>query len=379
MADDSVPLPYPNLKVPQWQYQLSIPALKEKATTSFWAAIEADEMAPYLKSKSIDSDKLAALETKNNEELEAFDKKLADAEENLGESEVSELLRNKAMYLCRIGDKTRAIPALETALAKTAGLGARIDLVLAMVRIGIFSSDHQLVISSIAQAADLIESGGDWDRRNRLKVYRGLHHLSIREFKEAADLFIDSLSTFTATELMEYEDFVALTVLAAGVGCDRKGIKTKILASSEVTGVLSSIPDLSKMTDSLYKSNYSQFFLSLAEVEQQYLIPNPILAPHARYYVREMRVKAYAQILESYRSLTMERMCRSFGVSETFMDRDLSKFIASGRLSCSIDKVNGVITTTHQSSQNKNTLYEQIVKQGDILLSDIQKLHRVVG
>lgn len=59
-------------------------------------------------------------------------------------------------------------------------------------------------------------------------MYRALHHLSIRDFKEAADLLIDSLSTFTATELMEYEDFVALTVLAAGVGCDRKAIKAKV-------------------------------------------------------------------------------------------------------------------------------------------------------
>jgi 26S proteasome regulatory subunit N7 len=52
--------------------------------------------------------------------------------------------------------------------------------------------------------------------------------LSIRKFKEAADLLIDSLSTFTAGELMEYEEFVELTVLAAGIGCDRKAIKTKV-------------------------------------------------------------------------------------------------------------------------------------------------------
>lgn len=123
------------------------------------------------------------------------------------------------------------------------------------------------------------------------------------------------------------------------------------------------------MTESLNKSNYSQFFLSLAEVEQQYLIPNPILAPHARYYVREMRIKAYGQLLESYRSLTLERMCRSFGVSESFMDRDLSKFIANGRLVCTIDKVSGVITTNKLASQNKTNVYEQVVKQGDILLS----------
>lgn len=62
-------------------------------------------------------------------------------------------------------------------------------------------------------------------------MYRAVHALSIRDFKEAADLLIDALSTFTATELMEYEDFVGLTVLAAGVGCDRKGIKTKVRTS----------------------------------------------------------------------------------------------------------------------------------------------------
>ena len=152
------------------------------------------------------------------------------------------------------------------------------------------------------------------------------------------------------------------------------------------------------MTDSLYKSSYAQFFQALAEVEQKYLIPSPYLAPHARYYVREMRIKAYAQLLESYRSLTMERMCRSFGVSETFMDRDLSRFIATGRLSCTIDKVSGVITTNRFSTQNKSIVYEQVLKQSDVLLSgesnlscvssrhcalvdlaDISKLHRVVG
>lgn len=95
----------------------------------------------------------------------------------------------------------------------------------------------------------------------------------------------------------------------------------QILSSSEVTGVSASIPDLVELTDSLYKSSYAAFFVALAAVEQKYLVTNPILAPHARYYVREMRIKAYQQLLESYRSLTLERMSRSFGVSETFVDR----------------------------------------------------------
>ena len=136
-----------------------------------------------------------------------------------------------------------------------------------------------------------------------------------------------------------------------------------------MTGCISSMPHLASMTEALNKSNYTQFFLALAEVEKTYLAPNPWLAPHARYYVREMRIKAYAQLLESYRSLTIERMARSFGVSEGYIDRDLSRFIANGRLSCTIDKVSGVITTNKLASQNKTAIYEQVVKQGDMLLS----------
>ena len=41
----------------------------------------------------------------------------------------------------------------------------------------------------------LIGEGGDWDRRNRLKVYTGLHFLSIRQFKHGGELLLDALST----------------------------------------------------------------------------------------------------------------------------------------------------------------------------------------
>ena len=89
-----------------------------------------------------------------------------------------------------------------------------------------------------------------------------------------------------------------------------------------------------------------------------------------------MRVKAYSQLLERYSSLTLERMCRSFDVSESFIDQDLSKFIASGRLSCTIDKVSGVVATNKLASKNKGVVYEQVLKQGDILLSGESSRHR---
>ena len=64
-----------------------------------------------------------------------------------------------------------------------------------------------------------------------------------------------------------------------------------------------------------------------------------LLAPHRMHYVREMRVLAYSQLLESYRSVTLESMAKSFGVSIDFIDSEVSAFVAAGRLNCKIDKV----------------------------------------
>ena len=78
----------------------------------------------------------------------------------------------------------------------------------------------------------LIDEGGDWDRRNRLKVYNGLHLISIRQFKRGGELFSDALSTFTATELLPYNDFVALTVIANALALSRVDLKKKVCRSA---------------------------------------------------------------------------------------------------------------------------------------------------
>ena len=56
-------------------------------------------------------------------------------------------------------------------------------------------------------------------------------------------------------------------------------------------------------------------------LEQNYLLPSRLLSPHTRYYVREMRILAYGQLLESYRSVTLESLSSAFGVSVDFIDR----------------------------------------------------------
>lgn len=59
-----------------------------------------------------------------------------------------------------------------------------------------------------------------------------------------------------------------------------------------------------------------------------------------------------------------------------FLDGELSKFISSGRLNAKIDKVGGVIETSRPDK--KNAQYQDVIKKGDALLNQIQKLVRVI-
>ncbi|GAA5962389.1 hypothetical protein JCM21900_005103, partial [Sporobolomyces salmonicolor] len=272
VAADDAPLPIPNLALPQLAFVLAEPKAeqhREGAQEKLITGIENDEMAPYLEALTTalvfppQPELLSTLQQKNKDELARIDAKLDDAKTNLGETEVSDALRDKAAYLARIGEKDAAVKAHEEAFSKTAGKGTKIDLVLSIIRIGFFHSDHDLISTSIDRAQKLVDEGGDWDRRNRLKVYEGLYSLSIRNFNKGAELLLDAMPTFTATELIEYDEFVTLCVLAGVFALERKDIKNKIIDAPEVIAVIPNVPSLKDFYDSLYKCDYATFFRSL--------------------------------------------------------------------------------------------------------------------
>ncbi|KAL8427347.1 hypothetical protein Efla_006907 [Eimeria flavescens] len=70
-------------------------------------------------------------------------------------------------------------------------------------------------------------------------------------------------------------------------------------------------------------------------------------------------------------------MAAAFGVSPQFIEEEIAGFIASGKLGCRIDKVNGVVEASRPEERSR--LYLQAIKQGDVLLSRIQKLARVLA
>ncbi|KAL0650741.1 hypothetical protein Bca4012_093432 [Brassica carinata] len=204
----------------------------------------------------LDQSLLDPMRASNEEELKKLDEKIVDAEENLGESEVREAHLAKALYFIRISDKLKALEQLKLTEGKTVAVGQKMDLVFYTLQLAFFYMDFDLVSKSIDKAKKLFEEGGDWERKNRLKVYEGLYCMSTRNFKKAASLFLDSISTFTTYEIFPYETFIFYTVLTSIITLDRVSLKQKVVDAPEILTVLGKIPFLSEFLNSLYECQY---------------------------------------------------------------------------------------------------------------------------
>ncbi|CAM9571317.1 unnamed protein product [Ectocarpus sp. 12 AP-2014] len=324
----------------------------------------------------LDAALAAKMKEVNEAEKERISETLKAAEEGEGDMEVLDAQFEMAKMWASVGDKTAAYAAYETITEKAKiSTGKKIDAIMAKTRVALFHLDTPQVKAGLDAAKKMIDLGGDWDRRNRLKVYEALHLITSRDIKGAATLLLECVSTFTCTELCSYNDFILYTVVTNILTLPRTTLKKKIVDGPEVLAVINEIPNISALVNSLYDCRYRDFMMAVVELNGQ-LENDRYFATHSTYLVRELRILAYTQFLDAYKSVVLGTMAAAFGVGEPFLDKELSRFIAAGRLNAKIDKVGGVVETNRPDS--KNAQYQACIKQGDLLLNRVQKLGRVV-
>ncbi|AQZ14152.1 RPN7 (YPR108W) [Zygosaccharomyces parabailii] len=383
----------PSYEISEWAFVLSQPKIKadrEELVRKIVQAVERDEMAPYYKYLCqeylaegvlpFDAKLYETLRDKNEQHITELKERLSEAEENdEGELEQAQCWIKIGEYYAQIGDRPNAEQTLEKALQKAISTGAKIDVMMTITRLGFFYNDQRFVKEKLEQANLMIEKGGDWERRNRYKTYKGIHCLAVRNFKEAAKLLVDSLATFTSSELTSYEGISTYASVAGLFTLERTELRSKVIDSPELLSLVSTtsaLQSISSLTISLYTSDYASFFPYLLETYDNVLLPCKYLNAHADFFVREMRRKVYAQLLESYKTLSLTSMAEAFGVSVDFIDADLGKFIPNKQLNCVIDRANGIVETNRPES--KNAQYHLLIKQGDGLLTKMQKYSAAV-
>ncbi len=203
--------------------------------------------------------------TKNVEEIAAIDAKIEDAAKNAGDTEVIEGLFSKARYFVKIGNWSEAVNVYDDILGRPKTVtGKKIDANMEKARIYLFTLDQSKLKVAIDEAKRLNEVGGDWDRRNRLKVYEAHASLAAHDLKGAAQLLLDCVATFTCTELCTYKEFMFFTVVTNVIVLGRNDLRKKIVNDPHVLTEIRDLPNAKALVTGIYQCDYKGFFESVS-------------------------------------------------------------------------------------------------------------------
>jgi len=295
------------------------------------------------------------------------------AENEEGEVEVRDAKLKEAQIITYARDKDAAVKAWEAidGLSST----KRIDIQLTILRIALAYDDNELFRRVNSKCKDMVEKGGDWDRRNRMFVYQGVQFIRERNFKAASELFLKVAPSFTATEVIDFHHLILYTILTNILHKDRVSLKKEVVDSPEILGEIETMPSAKVMLHSLYECEYNKFFTSLVEI-MKVIKADRFLSIHDKFLLHEYRFFAYDQFLRPYRSVTLETMSQEFGLSVEFLENDLCGFITEGKLKCAIDSVDGVVAT--RQYRQRDVEFQKVIKRGDNLINRLEKLSRTL-
>jgi 26S proteasome regulatory subunit N7 len=310
------------------------------------------------------------------EKLAHFDAKIQENREKFGDVEVFEVQREKADFLGKSYDKDNFLHSLSQIDSKKLSTSQKIDLSMSKIRFGLSIQDFQLIKSEMTVAKTLNEKGGDWDHRNRLRIYEGLFEIMNGELSKACTLFVDSIATFTCTEIMPYSKFVWYTILLSMLSLDRPQLKKLIIDSPDIKSYIHDVPFAHSILHSFYDGQYRLFFQSLLSTIDLMKLDR-FWSKHTKMYMKKLKGNAYSQFLVSYKSVSLTSMATSFGISRDYLDEDLSEYITNGVIHAKIDAVNDMIETNRPDL--KDELYMKVLKNGDSLLNKIQGISRIVS
>lgn len=161
-----------------------------------------------------------------------------------------------------------------------------------------------------------------------------------RNFKSAANLFIDAIPTFNSPEVVSFNKLVFYTVLTSMISLERADLRKKVIFAKgfnwrlfipPMSWVLSRNSQMLRSSwtpsiNAIIKPSLKDSVRILLSSEPLVLIIDQIaedqyLNAHKKFYIREMRLVVYSQFLESYKTVTLENMAQAFGVSAEFIDK----------------------------------------------------------
>jgi 26S proteasome regulatory subunit N7 len=232
------------------------------------------------------------------EKIIAFDEKinLNEKDDNLEEVEPAFYILEKGKVYKEYKENENALKMFREVLEKTKSFNLKMDAVFEIMHLSVINKDMDTFKLYLDMCKKFLNEGGDWEKRNRMKVYEGIYCIFQRELKEAGKLFLEALMTFTTYELFDYKTFVFYTSVCNIISVDRNTLKNRIIDNSDVVACIKDIPDLEDFLTFYYSGQYAKFFETFIKIIDR-LKTDFYMSKHLEYFVKEMRIKAYSQYL----------------------------------------------------------------------------------
>ena len=240
--------------------------------------------------------------------IEEFEKKIAEIKEREGDVEVRDAVLDKAEWLKNEArDYPHAERIFREAYDMSGGASRKMEILFEIILMNLEKYDLDALKKDVATCKQLVEEGADWDKKNKLKIFEGVYCMLTRDLKKASELFLSNIATFTCVELLDYKEFIFYTVILGLLTQSRKTIREEIIHSPDVLSVIREIPHLKQFAESFYSCEYKKFFQSFVHLLDR-LKTDIYLKDHVNYYAKEMRLVAYKQYLEAFKSVTVDNM-----------------------------------------------------------------------
>jgi 26S proteasome regulatory subunit N7 len=263
VVDDETASPYPVMDLAQQMHRVVVskdPTLEVKVFETIVSELENPSLYTLLRDKlyhdkldlppsaaKLTAADLKSMEEKNAATLVELEAAVDEASTSAGDMEVLDARVAVARFAAKSLSHKEALEAYNKVLElPKLSSGKKIDTLMALARVSSFYSDTAATDEFMERAYKLAEAGGgaDWDRRNRLKVYRSLQMLLHRDVKQAAGLLLDCIATFNAVECCTYTEFIVYTVLTNMLHLPRPDLKKKIIDGPEILSVSTEIPEV---------------------------------------------------------------------------------------------------------------------------------------
>lgn len=306
------------------------------------------------------------LKSMNAKIEEALTKMEKDKEVDLdNEAQITEIDKKICELYAQICDHDKFAKLSLELIEKDPSVSLKLDILMCKIRTAIIFEKRAELVRYVEEASFIFQSSSDWDRKNRFKVYLGLFHLIKAEFNEAAVYFSNALSSFDATELITFDSLILYTVFTSLLTFNRDDLRVKLIENSEVR----KCKELVELPECFFECYYSEILRKLL-LFLEHCEKDLFLAPFKDYFCKEMKIKMYFQLLVSYQSLQLARMASFFNIETSHLEEDLRCFIAEGRISCVIDRIDGVV---RMKNAKKEEDLNAFFAHGSKVLREIKK------